>query len=373
MEKLYNNQASEISSAAVKVDYYKTVDDVKTATKIYKKINNDPRGIFYVFACMFACFSVPYFYTFYENLSVLHKTLFFSMPSLLYGVLFLIIAIICAFLPFYIDNAAVRHYNKYPYKNSPYHFMADSDGVVIASKTYSARIAWNEITDIVEHSEGFYVAWDQNYVFIPGKYLTVEKVSALRNFFKYFCEKRVRSLGNIETKNVVFPCDNFSMCPLVGERKFYVKNNDSREKYERSVFIIWRHSMIKFILLLLPTILIAYSILIFACSRIIFALLIIAGSIVLTEVAFRYVVKLIAKKGYAINERYSYSVVSIYENAVMFEANGLVRVIEYENIQKIADCDGDILIMSKYADAIRISENKDRDEMMNYISIKTMK
>lgn len=372
MEKLYNNQIAEMSSAAVVIDYYRTVDDVKTATKIYKKINSDPSIIFYIFAGMFCVFSIPFFYSYYENLIVLHRTLFYSVPSLLYGILFLIVAVICVFLPFYIDNAAVRHYQKYPHKNSPYHFMADSDGIVIANKTYSARIDWKEITDVVEHQSGFYVGWNQSYVFLPAKYLTVEKVSALRNFFKYFCEKRIRSLGNIEIKNVVFPCDKFTMCPLIGEKKYSVSGEDTREKYERSVFIIWRYSLIKFVLLLLPIILISYSILIFACSKVFFAISIIIASVVVEEILFRYIVKIIARKEYLANSRYSESIVSVYENAVMFEANGLVRVIEYKNIANVRDCDGDILIISKYAEVIRIPESDDGEEIKNYIRIKAM-
>ena len=57
----------------------------------------------------------------------------------------------------------------------------------------------------------------------------------------------------------------------------------------------------------------------------------------------------------------------------MYEANGLVRVIEFDSIRSVNDCDGDILVISNYADMIRISDNPDREEMMDYIRIKTMK
>lgn len=364
---------SNTEELGVNINYRKTVSDIKNSTRLKKKyIDENNNFLFILMAFAFLCLCARYFWKFSDDFLILHQKLFDSLPTLLIGVLFLILSVLCIIIPKYADNSPIRKYNKSPYKNELNMFKADKDGIISASKNYSIHIAWNEISVAIEHSDGFLIEWGQNGVFIPARFLSIQSSEKLRGMLSRYCGGRSMLIKNIKLSENEPRQESFEMIRFSGEPEYEFKGSSSFARFKKSTMFMMRRSMIRLLILCSPAILIGAALLILISDYLLTSLAIILVSLIVLEILFRIAVILKSKIGYAVNEKYNEMRISLYDNEAVFESEGIIKIIEYKNVSSIIEIGDDILIISSSSDIIRVPCPSNKKEISGYLNMKTM-
>lgn len=372
MEELYNQDKIIQHEYSAEVNYYKTKSDVKMENYLCQKyIYESNNFLWYLMTGVFFILFLGNIYKIVQATDM-HQSLFEIIPMILTALLFILFSVYCIFIPNYIDNSLIRRYNKFQYNQYPFSFVADNDGIIVSNKVYSARVNWSEINEILEHEKGFIIEWGGKSTFIPARYLDIDTVIRLRNIFNHLARKRMRCISEIKIEENSGEKIQFKMVDIEGDPIYDFQEEITFSQYRKGVAFLNRRLGFKLALMFSPIFITVIALAIFTMESVWSALIGILIVIILIDIIFSMFIYTKSKIGFEENKRYKNAHIALHKNAVLYESDGIVKVIEYKHITNVKNIADNLMIISKSSDVIRIACYEKSAEIYNFLNLKTM-